>query len=393
MGKILSFVTLCIINFAVCRRACELDQGKHITMRRFKGLINGDDCIFRIKSFDIWSDVSSCVGLFNSVGKTFYSKDFIEMNSRSFILHASRLYETPFINWGLLRCQKRSSVAEDGEDKMSDKILNVGAVHRDLTKGLDFLYDEVNSLFRYLNSSFLLDETLTCVPYYIPEWLGGLGMYPGPQPKTKITFRQRQVAFDILMKINKEPVLHPSRLVQCKLDLLVNDVIKRLFKNGNVPILKTRHIIDQYGVSRDLEKDNTEAYNELLEQIWRKNLTDSSFEKVNEKLEKAAEALFWKKFYRNKTMWSRKFSKLPTTSRPIMWERLWHQPQDEYLPVVYRSEFSSKLPILSSVSNQITLNGIGIPLYGCKVEAKIEHSDELSMMGNLDWPNALSTIC
>jgi len=73
MGKILSFVVLCIINFSMCRKALEIDQGKVISMGNFPGLINGDDCCFRIKKFETWVGMTACVGLFNSIGKTFYS--------------------------------------------------------------------------------------------------------------------------------------------------------------------------------------------------------------------------------------------------------------------------------------------------------------------------------
>jgi hypothetical protein len=374
MGKILSFVTLCIINFTVCRRACEMDSNKKIPIRKFKGLINGDDCVFRIKNFEIWSDVSSCVGLFNSIGKTFYSDEFIEMNSRSFILHANHLYETPFVNWGLLRCKKRSSVHGEGQDSFNDKFLNIGAVHRDLMKGLHFIYSELNTLFRYMNNTFLLDKTLTQIPYYVPEWLGALGLDPGPDPEKQITFLQRQQSFIILKKIKKEVVVHPSRLVQCKLDFFVNDMVQRLFNNGNVPRVSTRHILDEFGEIRDLEKDNLDIYNEFIEQIWRNLDTNLVYEKANAVLEKQADKLFWQKFYKNKHLWSKSEVKfrciLPKFNvpepQPIPWERLWHQPQDDYLPLVFREDFSCKDSITLDVNSRV-LKGrscdLDIPIY------------------------------
>jgi len=90
MGHKVSFPLLNVINYAVWHRSMEIrfdtrlsvDQMRSISKSKF----NGDDCAFRTdpKHWAIWKGLAAECGLEQSQGKSFYSEDFLQINSQLF---------------------------------------------------------------------------------------------------------------------------------------------------------------------------------------------------------------------------------------------------------------------------------------------------------------------
>jgi len=214
MGSIISFPFLCLANAALCRWAMEISEGKNLrlTNRPIHGytkcrlLVNGDDCVFpgkKEKAFEAWKKITAFGGLESSVGKTFRSDSFLTINSVQYQYDLEKPYvedddiEEPtykdikYVNLGLVYCQKKDGIR-------GKPFYRLGAVHRDLYKTCPekyfkratklFMKECSQKRFRttYTNvdgktvkvkiEDFFANIKNSRVPYYMPEWLGGLGL-------------------------------------------------------------------------------------------------------------------------------------------------------------------------------------------------------------------------
>jgi len=237
MGSVISFPFLCLANAALCRFAMEVSDLKNykIVDRYIEGyetarlLINGDDCVFPGKNgiFLKWKQIAAFGGLESSVGKTFCAKDFMTINSCQFSYSESTfswedysglisdfVYETiKYVNMGLVYCQKKDGTR-------GKPFYRMGAVHRDLEKTCPpelfkaasnvFLKEAKKTKFRFATDKFGKKiigsdgEYVMCemkfhnireakVPYYLPEWLGGVGLVPD-----KALFLQQENVLSIM---------------------------------------------------------------------------------------------------------------------------------------------------------------------------------------------------
>lgn len=86
MGSPLSFPILCIVNAAVGRRSYELYSGKTLRVRDCPMLINGDDFAGRScpEHYRIWQSLVRQIGWSLSPGKSYFSREFVQINSRTF---------------------------------------------------------------------------------------------------------------------------------------------------------------------------------------------------------------------------------------------------------------------------------------------------------------------
>jgi len=184
MGSITSFIFLCIINAACCRHAMELDRGiiikgddwerKGVKLRDLPLLINGDDCSLsgskNLKG--IWESVISLVGLSSSIGKTYFSNEFVVMNSMLFERGQGCIWnEVKFVNLGLVRGQKKTN-------------FNKGDRPRGIFSSIQKqLLDNCPEKYRFqANRKFLerckgvFSRDIPAIPWYLPQWCGGLGL-------------------------------------------------------------------------------------------------------------------------------------------------------------------------------------------------------------------------
>jgi len=395
MGKVLSFVVLCIINLTVCRKSVEIDQGRKILIKDFPGLINGDDCCFPIRDPQIWVKCSAMVGLKNSIGKTFFSKDFIEMNSRSFLVDLDRslrlpsgdiifpkFREVPFINFGLVKNMIRSQQG-NGDGPVGTRLASLGDCHTEMVKGLDFCYDSLDYLFRGHNIDLLGLEELNGVPYYVPKWLGGLGLDPGPRYMEKVSDFHRQCASVIFRDfVEKTPELINLNKT-CLMDDHISIMEKALAKELDVPFIEIPYqdLELESGLETvSLKEENQEAYVALVEVLWRNlhlidlktdledkhgnplivecrptGYTDKQMRHLANQYDEYTSSDFFtmsshfsdylnqkrlrRKFNYNGKLWRKACGEVNNREdiQPLPWYKLWHQKQRSFLPLVIRS--------------------------------------------------------
>lgn len=92
MGSPLSFIVLCIVNFALTRHALEKSRGVIFkTIKETPILINGDDVLFPIKpsGVELWRDIVTRGGLSPSPGKNYVSSEFVQLNSEVYKVNYS----------------------------------------------------------------------------------------------------------------------------------------------------------------------------------------------------------------------------------------------------------------------------------------------------------------
>jgi len=83
MGSTLSFPILCMVNLACYWQALEEYLGQTVRMEDLPVLINGDDILFRANEafYQIWKQSVSDVGFTLSLGKNYFSKNYLTVNS------------------------------------------------------------------------------------------------------------------------------------------------------------------------------------------------------------------------------------------------------------------------------------------------------------------------
>lgn len=346
MGKILSFTLLCIINFAVCRKAVEMDQSRHLSIDLFPGLINGDDCCFPIRNMDLWVGYSSMVGLFNSVGKTFCSKDFVEMNSRTFILEFQqdqdfkrniKFTEVPFINYGLMKGMVRSEADDDSRKRpitvLAEAVSRMGWCHQELVKDFQNFYTDLDYLFKFYHNKYLLSDKLQGVPYYVPAWLGGLGLHPGPNPELTVSMTQLMCAKHIYQNINQQHNKPASMTMTrtCLIDNLINQHYRELLcEESNFMSLELENGLHTV----DLAYENQRAYGALVEYLWRSLRLNEFFKQIDHNFVVAAEKIAIRKLYKNSRIWKEAY--ILTSNEVLQWHKLWHDKRKLYKPIILR---------------------------------------------------------
>jgi hypothetical protein len=196
MGSVTSFPILCIINASLSRWALELDSKKKISLQRARLMINGDDIAMVCTSvgYDHWKRLTKFVGLKESIGKTYFSKEFVQINSTNFRktevgqphivagrrIQNVRLTLVPYINMGLLLGLKRSGGQISLTDSLTDEYDNIGTRYRESIRLCPRrLQETVHKFFIEQNRSTLEKVKL---PWYIPEWIGGLGLLGFKRP-------------------------------------------------------------------------------------------------------------------------------------------------------------------------------------------------------------------
>jgi hypothetical protein len=196
MGSVVSFPVLCIANAALCRLAMEIGSQRRWSLADARLIINGDDCLFRTNrlGYDMWRKIGEFFGLQESVGKTFLSRHYLNVNSTGFLyespgrtdyvttkdgrLALSPLYfrRLPVINWGLIVGQKRSQAGLMGVSEV-EMGADLGDRFRDLlTHCLPSVRGAVAKKFLNRHWSRLKVWNL---PWYLPRYLGGIGLLPG----------------------------------------------------------------------------------------------------------------------------------------------------------------------------------------------------------------------
>lgn len=203
MGSIVSFPILCIANAAICRWAKELSTDRLWTLRDCPLAVNGDDGLIRGNETcrRLWAQIGSFCGLSPSVGKVYFSKTFLNINSTTYLYDANGWFDhaiepgvpavvktqyfkhVPYVNLGLLFALKRSGgkvttrtnggEEEKGKPQSFDD-WSYGARCQALVRDSPAdLRERVLAQFIHINHDTLIEAR---IPWFIPESLGGLGL-------------------------------------------------------------------------------------------------------------------------------------------------------------------------------------------------------------------------
>jgi len=202
MGSLLSFPILCIANFAIWRHATELTHGVSCDGlgkggRFDRVLINGDDIGFAATSpqYQRWKSLVPQVGLEPSLGKNYYSSEFITLNTRVYSWSETehKLKEVKFLNLGLL-CQ-------NAKDNNLERLESLGVMHDDFVRGAE--YKGIASQIFICSWKSLLKQTFRNL--FGPREHGGLGAHPvaGSHGTTYEGYNVRQMIIAQYLKEGK----------------------------------------------------------------------------------------------------------------------------------------------------------------------------------------------
>jgi hypothetical protein len=199
MGSPLSFPILCIINAALCKFA--FDDGKdfsdtRVKLRDMPIKVNGDDCVmnFNEKQKASWYHITAHAGLEPSVGKCYWAKDWLQMNSELFYLKDGTFKKADFMNFSL--CSPKSSKGDDHRTWM-----DLEAIYLDFRKGCKYP-SEASKIFRS-NIYNVISRAPKGICWSLPSYLGGLGICD-PDPAHPPTYRQLQLASYLIEKQIKD---------------------------------------------------------------------------------------------------------------------------------------------------------------------------------------------
>jgi hypothetical protein len=194
MGSIVSFPVLCIANAVLCRMALEYHGLRRKKLRNHPLLINGDDCVFigDIRVFEVWKVLCLYFNMKPSVGKTYFSAEFLNINSTTFLYDFNKnirkdgmfwvesehnFVQVPFLNFGLLKHYKRSGGPMGPQDIFSE----FGSFS-DTCKDLLTTTPRhcVDAAYNYYIREFgrLAKRCNIKIPWFIPRNRGGVGLLP-----------------------------------------------------------------------------------------------------------------------------------------------------------------------------------------------------------------------
>jgi hypothetical protein len=199
MGAITSFPILCIANAAVCVITREEQLGRKLTLGTAKVAVNGDDCTLRASSAGkiAWEKNADATSMAPNLAKTFWSGEFLNMNSSQYRVreavpdeegNPSKFLEwVPRINMGLLRGLGRST-----SGKLEAATVASWGTLNSISKNAHTLVEECapvdkERVFKaYLNANWDLlkfekgptgeVKSGTRLPWFLPEELGGIGL-------------------------------------------------------------------------------------------------------------------------------------------------------------------------------------------------------------------------
>jgi len=198
MGSVTSFVVLCIINAALCRYCLELGYNRKFQLDDddINLLINGDDCVFVANDgvHAAWRWLGPRMGLEPSLGKYYYTNKFLQVNSRTFVpklrprfcmdassskSYMQTFYKVKFVSMGLVLGMGRSCVANQPKEAIQvDKLMNLSSWYNEnMRQAPSYTHRSLHN--NYVGQLKLAIDHKSChIPWYLPQWHGGLGLRP-----------------------------------------------------------------------------------------------------------------------------------------------------------------------------------------------------------------------
>jgi hypothetical protein len=224
MGHPLSFPFLCIINLAYYLTAIERFKvtlvgwtkkevrERTLALRR-NVIVNGDDILFKCDEvfFGIWKGVCAEGGLLLSPGKSYLSKKFLQINSRSYVEKRGKVSRIGYLNLKLVLGYSLKSGETDVQPEQIGKDLSAMV---DLSP---WTQPALPTAFSRWEKRFVGRFRPN---WFLPASLGGFGVSPKWSSKEDIglTTMQRKVAamfasdpkLALTRSVLKRPALNPA---------------------------------------------------------------------------------------------------------------------------------------------------------------------------------------
>lgn len=220
MGSLLSFIVLCVINYAMWCEFKARTTGKYPKATRDNTetkedfvRINGDDIGGIIKKGEgkIWEKCVRAVGLTPSMGKNYISNEFVTLNSQMYLItpsnnHTGKKYSNieyvPWVNLALLSPIGTTKQTRDLRDSMADNgqdpLESLGKMHDDFVSQC-IVPGRASSVFIHSHRKEL---KFTFRNLFGPVYLGGLGATPveGERGSTVEGYTARQLMVASLLE-------------------------------------------------------------------------------------------------------------------------------------------------------------------------------------------------
>lgn len=333
MGSIVSFPILCIANATIVKMAREEStQRQNLSLKAARVAINGDDCVMRLNprgkaAWERWAHIS---GMEPSLGKCFFSRKFLNMNSAQFKVeyrsHLERpsfltdymspkleldpetglelhLRRVPFINMGLVVGQGRTTSGKLDRVKIADwGTINSISSNAHTLVGECRPEDKLRVFKKYLNHNWeLLNGGRDAktgklrklgLPWFLPEHLGGLGLPTFPDHKVEGACPYMPTEVDLRMaavihKHGKLPAKRPEGVAWKVWDYALRRLKDFRFVKDGLGLEANREIAEFLGRDSDIiavsEKDVagklcieamfTQPFNRMYVEAKERNLT------------------------------------------------------------------------------------------------------------------------
>ncbi len=193
MGSIISFPILCLINAAICRMSIEYDRDETLSLSDCPLMVNGDDCLLRVTplGYAAWNTFGTMAGLAPSVGKVYFSREFCNINSVTFVYTERDIDEIAFtyvktLRLGLVFGNKRSQAEVDLNKlpalELAGGDMTIGSRHVSMLRECPDRWKlKAHMKFLSKNSKALSFATEHQIPWYVPLCYGGVGLQPLPE--------------------------------------------------------------------------------------------------------------------------------------------------------------------------------------------------------------------
>jgi len=212
MGSPLSFPILCAANLYGYHRAYVRYFGKTVPISKLPVLVNGDDILFKASPafYRIWQEEVKRIGFELSVGKSYFSKEFLTVNSKLYLVKgkATKLKQSEDSSTGSVnKCDVKFQLVsffhpalvlpanylqkeDDSNQGEADPL--VGRLSEALARSTS--PRQSFERFKYFNSTYVRQATRNgLLNLFLHPNLGGLGAEPGPL-KFSVTRFQRRLA-------------------------------------------------------------------------------------------------------------------------------------------------------------------------------------------------------
>jgi len=347
MGSRTSFPILNIANATATRWAFELASKRVWTLKDLRAMFNGDDIAGKTteSGYKFWKQITEYIGLKSSVGKTYMSKTFVEINSTQYhtftphnfvdfkvnkervkqriealpsydgrlpaqmlarprpsdrepVVRTNSFTETRYVNMGLMLGLKRSG-ARVGLSDQADPRNNLGVRYRKLIQSCpSIMREEVHNQFVHHHRKLL---TAMKLPWYIPEWIGGVGMI-GIKKPSNLDLRIAQMIIFNWKKTRPISLAH-------------NEMNWKTWQKAENSVPEPQYVMQK--------GPGTEAYNKVVAAKCIDLLFDSNYELTDLYTDAMSKWKVGTAIAKNSKLWSpSKYKALP---QPLLEEKLIYQ--------------------------------------------------------------------